>query len=164
LKAHDEQLLEHEKTQRDKYYKDLNDTKQKQLDSMKTLIDDGKFGPISLEDDNQKRELHKALFVPTERYVYNDEQGQQVTTRITKYQQRLNEFHASTEQQLVFAKFLIDGFDMHNVEQQAVQKQEASLLDILNAKTTSRAASPATRQVPSQIPESKPVFEMDVGT
>ncbi len=167
LKSYDNQMMLHERTQKEQYDKQMLASKETQLNSMRDLIDKGAFGPVTLESDTDKQQLHRALFVPTEKYVYQDQQsGQNVTTRITKYQQKLNEFHSSTEQQLVFAKMLVDGFDLNTVKTQAVEKSESSLLDLLNAQTSQRAA-PGRRTTPREpidIPESKPVFEMDVGT
>lgn len=125
------------------------------------IISQGKLGDFELNKQEQKA-LHEAIFVPSETVEYVDRQtGKKVRQKVTKIQLLEQQFQNSPEQQLIFAKLLLDGFKTDQIVSKAISNRDDDLLNYLNGRTTKRVVRKRKRrkQGPGPDIESREVAE-----
>ena len=125
--------------------------------SLNGIIDNGEVLGLALSEVDQNN-LKEALFNPTEIREVSDGKGGTVLRKYTKYQILETEFKNSLEQQVAFAKLLIDGFKFDSIKEQGKRERDDDILNVLNNKGANASRS---RKV-SRNGYMTPVMEVDV--
>lgn len=118
---------------------DLAATKQREelTSSINGIIESGDVLGLSLSDI-EKQELKDAFFNPTEIIEVPDGKGGTVARRFTKYQVLENEFKKDLNQQIAFAKLLLDGFKFDKVKEQVKQETNSDIFRALDERSGGR--------------------------
>lgn len=103
-------------------------------DTVKSKIEEGKFGDVELTDKEKKKML-PALFEPTE--VVETADGKSV--KVSLYQKMMHEIQNDVDKQLLLAKIvLFDDLNTEKIVSRAKNKSNRDLLSKLDGKTTVR--------------------------
>lgn len=121
--------------------------KQYQLElrqNMTKIIDRKDILGIRLNDADAEQ-LKSDLFNPTELVDVPDGKGGFVTQRMTKYQVAEQKYKQSLDQQLAFAKLLLDGFDFTKIKNAGKIERDNELISKLNGRPGRPRRKPGTR-------------------
>ncbi len=120
-------------------------------DYIEDYISGGTVGDFKLSKKEQK-ELHQAIFVPTEIVEGVDAQGNKVRQKVTKITLLERELQSSPEKQVIFAKLLLNGFNIGDIKAAAASERDDQILNHLNGRSTTRSTRTKKRKTkPSSI-------------
>lgn len=152
FKQKEDQMIQYEQAQRKAYEEQQRAAMEENQRRINELIEAGNIRGLKISKQDQK-ELKEAIFNPTEVIEYQDEDGKKKLAKVTKLQKLQYEFQQSLEQQLLFARLLLDGFQLDRVKETAREQNADEILRVLSQRRTQTTGGKSNRI------QSKPVAE-----
>jgi hypothetical protein len=104
---------------------------------IESYISSGRVGDFELSNAEQV-ELHNAIFKPTEVVESIGPDGKKVRSKVTKIALLEHQLQNSPEKQVIFAKLLINGFNVGDIKQQGAYERDDQILNQLNSRSRQR--------------------------